>query len=66
LLGLDEGEREAILLAHEMKADLFVIDDEVGWKQWGDIPVMRTLAVPELADDRGFHSFDTHASRRGR
>ncbi len=39
LMYLDEGEAQAIVLAHELKADYLLIDERRGWKQANDMGI---------------------------
>jgi predicted nucleic acid-binding protein len=52
---LHEGERKAILLAEELRADLLIIDDQAAWEaaRTRGIDTVRTFAILELADERG-------------
>jgi predicted nucleic acid-binding protein len=59
LSNLDEGEREAIQLAEELKADLLMIDERAGRDEAlkRGLPVIGTLAVLESAAERGLLDF---------
>ena len=59
LFHLDEGEREAIQLAKELKADLLMIDERAGRDEalQRGLPVIGTLGVLESAAERGFVDF---------
>lgn len=52
---LGRGERDAILLAQQLRADLLVIDEGKAYReaQRRHIPVLRTLAVLDKAAERG-------------
>jgi predicted nucleic acid-binding protein len=52
---LDEGEREAILLAEELKADLLIIDEKAGREEALErsLPVIGTLGILEKGAERG-------------
>jgi len=52
---LDAGEREAIQLAEELKADLLIIDERAGREEAlkRSLPVIGTLAILESAAERG-------------
>jgi len=56
---LDEGEREAIQLAKELKADLLMIDERAGRDEAlkRGLPVIGTLGVLEGAAERGLLDF---------
>jgi predicted nucleic acid-binding protein len=55
LLRLDAGEREAILLAQELHADLLLVDEQEGRQEAARraLTAMGTLRVFELAAERG-------------
>ena len=55
LLRLGAGEREAILLAQELQADLLLMDDWAGRQaaEQRALPIMGTLRVVEIAAERG-------------
>ncbi len=59
LEGIDQGEREAILLAEELAADALLIDDLAGRKfaESRGLKVIGTLGVLELADEKGLTNF---------
>jgi predicted nucleic acid-binding protein len=65
LLALDAGEREAILLAQELQATLFLVDEQEGRKEAArrDLTTMGTLRVLELAAERGLVDFPTVLSQ---
>lgn len=56
---LDEGEREAIQLANELKADLLMIDERAGRDEAlkRGLPVIGTLGALESAAERGLLDF---------
>jgi predicted nucleic acid-binding protein len=56
LLRLDPGEREAILLAQELQADIVLMDDQDAREEAErrTLEVMGTLRVLELAAERGW------------
>jgi predicted nucleic acid-binding protein len=56
---LDEGERDAIQLAEELKADLLVIDERAGREEAlrRDLPVIRTMGILERAPQLGLLDF---------
>ena len=56
---LDEGEREAIQLALELKADLLLIDERAGREEALklSLPVIGTLGILEKAAERGMIDF---------
>jgi len=56
---LDEGEREAIQLAKELRADLLMIDERAGRDEAlkRGLPVIGTLGVLEGAAERGLLDF---------
>ncbi len=57
---LDEGERQAIQLALELKADLLIIDERAGREAaiQLNLPVIGTLGILEKAAERGIVDFD--------
>jgi len=62
---LDEGEREAILLAVELHADLLLIDEKAGREEAvrRSLRVAGTLAVLEQAAERGLLNFPKALAR---
>ena len=56
LAELDAGERDAILLASEWKADRLIVDDRAGRKRAEErrIPVIGTLGVLKAAPSLGY------------
>ena len=56
---LGEGERDAIQLAEELRADLLVIDEQAGREQAlrRGLPVIGTLGIVEQAAERGLLDF---------
>lgn len=56
---LDEGEREAIQLALELKADLIIMDERAGREEAlkRNLPVIGTLGILEKAAERGMLDF---------
>lgn len=56
---LDEGEREAIRLAEELKADLLVIDERAGREEAlkRNLRIIGTLGILEHAAERGMLDF---------
>jgi predicted nucleic acid-binding protein len=56
---LDAGERDALLLAHELAADELIIDDMDGRREARrrGLPFIGTLGVLRLAGDRGLLDF---------
>jgi predicted nucleic acid-binding protein len=56
---LDEGERDAIQLAEELKADLLVIDERAGREEAlkRDLPVIGTMGILERAAQLGLLDF---------
>jgi predicted nucleic acid-binding protein len=61
LLRLDAGEREAILLAQELHADLLLVDEQEARQEAARraLTAMGTLRVLELAAERGFVDLPT-------
>jgi predicted nucleic acid-binding protein len=61
LLRLDPGEREVILLAQELSADLVLVDDQEAREEAARraLPTMGTLRVFELAAERGLVDLPT-------
>ena len=61
LLRLDPGEREAILLAQELRADLVLVDDQDAREEAARraLTAMGTLRVFELAAERGLVDLST-------
>lgn len=59
LFHLDEGEREAIQLAEEVKADLLIIDERAGREEAlkRSLPVIGTLGILERAAELGMLDF---------
>lgn len=56
---LGEGERDAIQLAEELKADLLVMDERAGREEAlkRGLPVIGTLGIVEQAAERGLLDF---------
>jgi predicted nucleic acid-binding protein len=56
---LDEGDREAIQLALELKADLLLIDERAGREEAIklNLPVIGTLGILERAAEKGMLDF---------
>ncbi len=52
---LDAGERDAILLAEELRADALIMDERKGYLEARrrNLPVLRTLAVLDKAAEKG-------------
>lgn len=52
---LDKGESEVIALSRELKADVVVIDESMGYQiaKHFDLPVVRTLSILKTAKTRG-------------
>lgn len=65
LLRLDPGEREAILLAQELHADLLLVDEQEARAEAArrSLTAMGTLRVLELAAERGFVDLPTVLTR---
>lgn len=61
LLQLDPGEREAILLAQELHADMLLVDDQDAREEAArrTLEVMGTLRVLELAAEQGWIDLPT-------
>jgi predicted nucleic acid-binding protein len=55
---LHRGERQAILLAEALRADVLLIDEQIGWTiaLSRNLPLSGTLGVLERADSMGFVS----------